>query len=251
MWQGGLRLRPPLLPAAAAACTWGGAKNDPWTVADQEENLSGGISSINLIYFELFSFKYGRITLKFQNLSGGHCPHSAVLGSAPVRGGVGRRFDEGRGWCLNAMISIGYPWGETCVCAHPMSYWISALWNPWMWSTLHIQARRAEYPWIPRSKDISIDVRSRYIQTFPLRSIFNRHEPFGGRSSALIRVLTTHICHLNSRIWVYGIDISVALWLCPSSSRALGLGEIIDKTLIFSGHQIKTNSWYLLVSTWT
>jgi hypothetical protein len=33
--------------------------------------MSGGISSINLIHFELFSFKYGRITLQFQKLSGG------------------------------------------------------------------------------------------------------------------------------------------------------------------------------------
>jgi hypothetical protein len=46
--------------------------------------MSGGISSTKLIYFELFSFKYDRITLKFQKLSGGYCPHSAVLGSAPA-----------------------------------------------------------------------------------------------------------------------------------------------------------------------
>jgi hypothetical protein len=46
--------------------------------------MSGGISSTNLIYFELFSFKYGRITLKFQKLSEGHCPQSAILGSAPA-----------------------------------------------------------------------------------------------------------------------------------------------------------------------
>jgi hypothetical protein len=53
--------------------------------------MSGGMSSINLIYFQLFSFNYGRITLKFQKLSGGHYPHSAVLGSTPGRDIYGRQ----------------------------------------------------------------------------------------------------------------------------------------------------------------
>jgi hypothetical protein len=59
-----------------------------WTVADPDRKFSGGnldewghfLYKFGLLNF--FCLKYEWITLKFKILSGGHCPHSAILGSA-------------------------------------------------------------------------------------------------------------------------------------------------------------------------